>query len=109
MDQAWKAGLEDVIAARSAVCQVDGEAGRLYYRGYEIGDLAESFNRLQETAVQVLERQVVVRRNTAEMFGNVRVAQPPHRRCDADGTLEPLNHCDAGDLCLPIAKADLFD
>jgi signal transduction histidine kinase len=37
----------------------------------EIGDLAESFNRLQETAVQVLERQVLIRRNTAEMFGNV--------------------------------------
>jgi citrate synthase len=36
----WKAGLEDVIAARSAICQVDGEAGRLYYRGYEIGELA---------------------------------------------------------------------
>jgi citrate synthase len=36
----WKAGLEDVIATRSAVCTVDGEAGRLYYRGYEIGDLA---------------------------------------------------------------------
>src|ERR1700724_4620734 len=43
------------------------------------------------------------------MFGNVRVAQPPHRRCDADGALEPLTHCDANDLCLPIAKADLFD
>ncbi len=40
MDSTWKAGLEDVIAARSAVCAVDGEAGRLYYRGYEIGDLA---------------------------------------------------------------------
>src|SRR5262244_1114474 len=40
MDQAWKAGLEDVIAARSAICQIDGAAGRLYYRGYEIGDLA---------------------------------------------------------------------
>lgn len=37
----------------------------------EIGDLAESFNRLQGTAVRVLERQVLVRRNTAEMFGNV--------------------------------------
>lgn len=37
----------------------------------EIGDLAESFNRLQETAVRVLERQVLIRRNTAEMFGNV--------------------------------------
>ena len=36
----WKAGLEDVIAARSAICAVDGRAGRLFYRGYEIGDLA---------------------------------------------------------------------
>jgi citrate synthase len=35
----WKSGLEDVIAARSAVCTIDGGAGRLYYRGYEIGDL----------------------------------------------------------------------
>src|SRR5882724_6023703 len=40
MDSAWKAGLEDVIAARSAVCTIDGGAGRLYYRGYEVGDLA---------------------------------------------------------------------
>jgi signal transduction histidine kinase len=37
----------------------------------EIGDLAGSFNRLQETAVKVLERQVTIRNNTAEMFGNV--------------------------------------
>ena len=36
----WKTGLEDVIATRSAICAVDGEAGRLYYRGYEIADLA---------------------------------------------------------------------
>src|SRR2546422_8518263 len=36
----WKAGLEDVIAARSAVCAIDGAAGRLFYRGYEIGELA---------------------------------------------------------------------
>jgi len=40
MDTDWKAGLEDVIAARSAVCTIDGHAGRLYYGGYEIGDLA---------------------------------------------------------------------
>ena len=40
METAWKAGLEDVIAARSAICQVDGANGRLYYRGYEIGALA---------------------------------------------------------------------
>ena len=36
----WKAGLEDVVATRSAICTVDGAAGRLYYRGYEIADLA---------------------------------------------------------------------
>jgi citrate synthase len=36
----WKAGLEDVIATRSAICAIDGTAGRLYYRGYEIGELA---------------------------------------------------------------------
>ncbi len=42
MDSAFKAGLEDVIAARSAICAIDGAAGRLYYRGYEIGDLAGS-------------------------------------------------------------------
>jgi citrate synthase len=38
----WKAGLEDVVATRSAICQVDGEAGRLFYRGYAIADLARA-------------------------------------------------------------------
>ncbi len=36
----FKAGLRDVIAVDSAICTVDGEAGKLYYRGYEIRDLA---------------------------------------------------------------------
>jgi citrate synthase len=42
MARDWKAGLEDVIAARSGICRVDGAAGRLYYRGYEIGELARA-------------------------------------------------------------------
>ncbi|MER6536745.1 ATP-binding protein [Streptomyces sp900105755] len=37
----------------------------------EIGDLAEAFNQVQTTAAALLERQVLSRRNTAEMFGNV--------------------------------------
>ncbi|MFI9760047.1 ATP-binding protein [Streptomyces sp. NPDC051963] len=37
----------------------------------EIGDLAEAFNHVQATAAALLERQVLSRRNTAEMFGNV--------------------------------------
>lgn len=37
----------------------------------EIGDLADAFNRVQTTAAALLERQVLSRRNVAEMFGNV--------------------------------------
>ena len=51
METAWKAGLEDVIAARSAICQVNGEAGRLYYRGYEVGELAGAVSFEEVTAL----------------------------------------------------------
>ena len=47
----WKAGLEDVIAARSGICQVDGERGKLYYRGYEIADLAGALSFEDVTAL----------------------------------------------------------
>ena len=33
-------GLADVVAASTALSDVDGAAGRLYYRGYDIHDLA---------------------------------------------------------------------
>ncbi len=36
----FKAGLKDVVAVNSSISTVDGEAGRLIYRGYEIRDLA---------------------------------------------------------------------
>src|SRR5438046_10375641 len=36
------AGLEGVVAAKSAICFIDGIAGRLVYRGYEIADLVEN-------------------------------------------------------------------
>lgn len=34
-------GLQGVVAAQSDICFIDGDAGRLVYRGYEIGDLVE--------------------------------------------------------------------
>ncbi|WP_051942564.1 ATP-binding protein [Streptacidiphilus rugosus] len=37
----------------------------------EIGELAKAFNQVQQTAGALLERQVLSRRNIAEMFGNV--------------------------------------
>src|SRR3954452_20403190 len=35
-------GLEGVVAAKSAICHIDGTGGHLVYRGYEIGDLVEN-------------------------------------------------------------------
>ena len=37
----FKEGLEDIIAATSSICLVDGIQGRLIYRGYDILELAE--------------------------------------------------------------------
>ena len=34
-------GLEDIVAASSSICFIDGKEGRLIYRGYDIKDLAE--------------------------------------------------------------------
>src|SRR4051812_27142785 len=35
-------GLEGVVAAKSEICFIDGTAGRLVYRGYDIADLVEN-------------------------------------------------------------------
>jgi citrate synthase len=40
-DRPYSPGLEGVIAAETALALVDGENGRLLYRGYRIGDLVE--------------------------------------------------------------------
>ncbi|HEX2950698.1 MAG TPA: citrate/2-methylcitrate synthase [Armatimonadota bacterium] len=36
-----KAGLEDVVACSSDICFIDGQKGRLVYRGYDVVELAE--------------------------------------------------------------------
>src|SRR6476646_8759121 len=36
-----KAGLEDVVAATSSICYLDGDRGVLAYYGYDIHDLAK--------------------------------------------------------------------
>jgi citrate synthase len=44
-----KGGLEGVVAVQSSICFIDGDAGRLVYRGYDIGDLVEHAT-FEETA-----------------------------------------------------------
>ena len=33
-------GLADVVAASTSISDIDGRAGRLFYRGYDIHDIA---------------------------------------------------------------------
>lgn len=46
-------GLEGVIAAESNICRIDGENGKLYYRGYPIADLAK-YSSFEETTFLLL-------------------------------------------------------
>jgi citrate synthase len=39
--RSWSPGLEGVVAGETALSKVDGERGRLLYRGYRIGDLVD--------------------------------------------------------------------
>jgi citrate synthase len=49
--QAPAAGLEGVVVAESDISYVDGEAGKLVYRGYAIEDLAEHSTFEEATAL----------------------------------------------------------
>ncbi|HSZ58937.1 MAG TPA: citrate/2-methylcitrate synthase [Tepidisphaeraceae bacterium] len=44
-----KGGLEGIVAVQSSICFIDGDAGRLVYRGYDIGELVEHVT-FEETA-----------------------------------------------------------
>lgn len=46
---AFSKGLEDIVAAESSICLIDGKNSRLFYRGYDIHDLAQ-YSTYEETA-----------------------------------------------------------
>lgn len=46
-------GLEGVIVAKSSICKVNGEEGKLYYYGYSI-DVLEKYSSYEETAYLLL-------------------------------------------------------
>ena len=41
-ERGYSPGLKDVVAGETALAMVDGEQGRLHYRGYPIGELVEA-------------------------------------------------------------------
>ncbi|NUW40872.1 citrate/2-methylcitrate synthase [Nonomuraea rhodomycinica] len=60
-------GLADVVAASTALSDIDGKAGRLFYRGYDIHDLAGRAT-FEETA-HLLQRGKLPTREELDAFG----------------------------------------
>jgi citrate synthase len=72
-------GMEGVVAAPSEICFIDGIAGRLVYRGYEIADLVENTT-FEETAYLLWNNRLPNRAELAELKTQLRsqAALPPH-------------------------------
>jgi citrate synthase len=77
--QAPGAGLEGVVAAKSEICFIDGIAGRLVYRGYEIGDLVENAT-FEEVAFLLWDGKLPNKQELAQLRKDIaaNMALPPH-------------------------------
>src|SRR5437660_8117897 len=73
------AGLQGVIAAPSAICFIDGIAGRLVYRGYEITDLVGQVS-FEETAYLLWDEKLPNARELSTLRGELgqAAALPAH-------------------------------
>ncbi|GBD33208.1 Citrate synthase 2 [bacterium HR33] len=67
-------GLEGVVATQSAISYVDGEAGRLIYRGYDIDDLARH-STFEETAYLLMIGRLPTRSELKEFAAQLKAAQ----------------------------------
>jgi citrate synthase len=74
-DTAYAKGLEGVIAAETTISQVDGEKGKLYYRGYSIEDL-EVHASYEEVAHLLLYEKLPTASELAAFSGKMRASRP---------------------------------
>lgn len=76
---AAKGGLQGVVAAQSDICFIDGDAGRLVYRGYEIGDLVENSS-FEEVAFLLWDGKLPNKTELATLKQQLAasMALPPH-------------------------------
>ena len=92
---ASSAGLEGVVAAKSEVCFIDGIAGRLVYRGYEIGDLVENTT-FEEVAHLLWDGKLPNKQELAQLKKDIaaNMALPEHVSkllADLPGTMQPMD------------------
>ncbi|MDD5674785.1 MAG: citrate/2-methylcitrate synthase [Chitinivibrionales bacterium] len=67
----YSKGLEGVVAGESVICQIDGQNGKLFYRGYNIDDLVKK-STYEETVYLLLFEQLPTAAELAEFTGNFR-------------------------------------
>jgi 2-methylcitrate synthase len=75
IDTTSKAGLEDVVAAPSSICYLDGERGVLAYRGYDIHDLAEHAT-FEEVCFLLWHGRLPNRTELGDLQSQLAVARP---------------------------------
>src|SRR4051794_36898590 len=68
-------GLEGVVAANSEICFIDGMAGRLVYRGYEIADLVENAS-FEEVCYLLWEGHLPNRTELATLKNQLAASEP---------------------------------
>ena len=75
-------GYQNTAVVRSKICYIDGERGRLEYRGYPIEELAERSNFLEVAYLLIYgelpDEVSAVRRNNDGVETICRVEQPSH-------------------------------
>src|SRR5919199_6995353 len=70
-----KAGLEDVVAASSAICYLDGERGVLAYYGYDIHDLARGAS-FEEVCYLLWHGRLPTRGELGDLKSQLAAARP---------------------------------
>lgn len=107
-EQAFKAGLEDVVANTSDICFIDGKEGRLVYRGYNVADLAETTS-FEEVVFLLWEgnlpNETELRDFTKELASHRKLAQPV---LDMLGSL-PKNTLPMDALRTAVSLAGIYD
>ena len=90
-----KAGLEDVVAASSAICFLDGERGVLAYCGYDIHDLARSAT-FEEVCHLLWHRRLPTRAELGDLQSQLAAARPlPEPILRLMRSLPPVDGMDA--------------
>ena len=101
-------GLEDVVAGQSSICFIDGQEGRLLYRGYDIVDLASKSN-YEETAYLLWNGRLPTPTELRSFASELASKRPVPGEVVSILTTLPRNSDAMDSLRVGVAALGLFD